>query len=407
MIEFFEKLFDSEFMPHGGCYFWQPEILWLHVGSDALIALAYYSIPAALWYFVKKREDLKFSWIFVMFGAFIFACGTTHLLGMWTTWHSTYRLEGVVKLATAGISVVTAAVLWPLIPRALALPSPRQLAASNQALQDEILERQRAEQRARTHLEQLAHVDRINSLGEMSASLGHELHQPLGAIVNFARGCERTLAAGGDPAELEGILRKITAQAERAAEIVRRTRAFSSRRELQRQPVDMNAMLSEVADLVNAVTRQHGAEIRIERMSGLPPILLDRIQIQQVVVNLVKNGIEAMADAPADRRLLKIYARHLGSPEAADEGAEDDGAWFELNVVDQGGDRLPEDLEKLFAPFYSTKTDGMGMGLAISRSIVEAHGGRLFAVPNQFEGLTFRLQIPLTSPSDERPEDPA
>lgn len=169
MIEFFEKLFDSELMPHGGCYFWQPEILWLHVGSDALIALAYYSIPAALWYFVKKREDLKLSWIFVMFGAFIFACGTTHLLGMWSTWHSTYRLEGVVKLATAGISVVTAAVLWPLIPRALALPSPRQLAASNQALQDEILERQRAEERARTHLEQLAHVDRISSLGEIPA----------------------------------------------------------------------------------------------------------------------------------------------------------------------------------------------------------------------------------------------
>ena len=383
MFEFLRQLLESDFMPHGSCYFWQPEILWLHTVSDALIALAYYSIPAALWYFVKKREDLTFSWIFVLFGAFIFACGTTHLLGLWTTWHATYRLEGMVKLLTAIISVGTAIVLWPLIPRALALPSPRQLEASNRALQKEIKERQLAEQQARLHLEQLAHVDRMGTLGEMAASIGHELHQPLGAIVNFANGCERSLAAGSEPQDLAGVLKKISQQAERAAEIVRRTRAFSSRRALQNQSTDLNELLHEVADLLDVLVRQSQVEVVFDLEPDLPKVLLDRIQMQQVVVNLVKNGIEAMEDLPKERRRLSIQSRPTS------EGG------LEILVTDRGRGSSLQEIERLFEPFYSTKADGMGMGLAISRSITEAHGGTLAATDNPDHGLTFRITLPI------------
>jgi len=138
MIEFFQKLFDSDFMPHGHCYLMRPEIIWLHVTSDALITMAYFSIPITLIYFIRKRRDLPFHWIFVMFGVFIFACGTTHLLEIWSVWHGTYRLSGLVKVVTAIASIGTAIMLVKLIPQALTLPTPT-------ALEKKIEERQRAE----------------------------------------------------------------------------------------------------------------------------------------------------------------------------------------------------------------------------------------------------------------------
>ena len=113
MREFITKLFSSnEFMPHGHCIYWKPEVLWLHVGSDILTAMAYFSIPISLLVFVRKRKDLNFSWVFVMFGIFILACGTTHTLDAWTMWNPAYRLEGVVKAITALASIGTAVSLW-------------------------------------------------------------------------------------------------------------------------------------------------------------------------------------------------------------------------------------------------------------------------------------------------------
>jgi signal transduction histidine kinase len=127
MKEFLEKLFSSDYMPHGYCYLWKPDIVWLHAVSDGLIMFSYYVIPVLLIYFVLKRRDLPFHWMFVMFGVFIFGCGTTHLMEIWTLWHGTYRLSGVVKAITAGASLATAAALFPMIPKALAIPSPEAL----------------------------------------------------------------------------------------------------------------------------------------------------------------------------------------------------------------------------------------------------------------------------------------
>src|SRR5580698_257346 len=145
MNEFVEKLFSSDFMGHGYCYLWRPEIIWLHAISDALITLAYYFIPIMLVYLVRKRVDLPFHWMFFMFGLFILSCGTTHAMEIWTLWHGTYRLAGVIKAITAGASIATAAALVPMIPRALMLPSPSQLRAANLGLEREIAERTRAE----------------------------------------------------------------------------------------------------------------------------------------------------------------------------------------------------------------------------------------------------------------------
>jgi PAS domain S-box-containing protein len=145
MIEFLRRLFSSDFMGHGYCYLWKPDIIWLHAVSDGLIALAYYVIPVSLVYFVRKRRDLPFHWMFFMFGMFIFGCGTTHAMEIWTLWHGTYRLAGVIKALTAAASVATAVALVPLIPRALLLASPAQLRAKNLELENEIAERRRTE----------------------------------------------------------------------------------------------------------------------------------------------------------------------------------------------------------------------------------------------------------------------
>lgn len=147
MMEFLSNFFStSQFIPHGHCYLWKPELVWLHLVSDVLTGLAYYSIPLMLVYFVRKRQDMPFGWIFLMFGIFIVACGTTHLMDVWTLWYPTYWLSGLLKAITAFVSVLTAIELVPLIPQVLALPSPAQLEVANCQLAKEIAERIRTEE---------------------------------------------------------------------------------------------------------------------------------------------------------------------------------------------------------------------------------------------------------------------
>lgn len=142
-------LSTGPFIPHGHCYLWKPSLVWLHASSDTLIATAYYSIPVTLFYFVRRRRDLPFNWIFLLFAAFIVACGTTHIAEIWTLWYPTYWLSGSIKAITAGISAFTAIQLVPLVPQALALPSPEQLEQTNRALEEQIQQRIRVEEELR------------------------------------------------------------------------------------------------------------------------------------------------------------------------------------------------------------------------------------------------------------------
>jgi PAS domain S-box-containing protein len=143
---------SANFMPHGYCYMWDPSIVWLHVISDGFIALSYFSIPLALIYLVRRRRDLPFNWIFWMFGFFIVGCGATHLMEIWTVWHASYRLAGVIKAITAAVSAATAVMLVPLLPKAIALPSAEQLRAVNDELHQQVVERQRVEHELRETL---------------------------------------------------------------------------------------------------------------------------------------------------------------------------------------------------------------------------------------------------------------
>jgi PAS domain S-box-containing protein len=160
MLALLAEWFLGQFIPHGHCYLWKPGLVSLHVISDSLIAFSYYSIPLSLLYFVRKRRDLPFDWIFLLFGAFIVACGTTHILEVWTLWHPYYWLSGFIKAITAAVSLCTAVLLVPLIPKALALPSPAQLEQANRQLENEIRERLAAETELQRALQQLRfHVE--------------------------------------------------------------------------------------------------------------------------------------------------------------------------------------------------------------------------------------------------------
>ena len=178
-----ELLGPTNLLPHGFCLLWDTNLVWLHMVSDGIITLAYYSIPFGLVYFVRRRQDLAFHWIFLLFGIFIFACGTTHVMNIWTLWQPLYVLEGGIKLLTASASIATAIILVPLIPKALALPSPSQLAVTNQTLLQQIHERERVEallQRSNAELERRVQ-ERTADLANTIAALQNEIAERLRA----------------------------------------------------------------------------------------------------------------------------------------------------------------------------------------------------------------------------------
>ena len=401
MMSHIEAIRSSMFMPHGMCYLWQPEVLWLHAASDTVIAVSYYLIPIALVYFVRKRRDLPFNWMFVLFGIFIFGCGTTHVMGVWTIWNANYWIDGFVKAGTAVASIVTAILLWQLIPAMLALPSPEQLRRANEELAREIVERRRAEaelQRARDDLEnrvqqrttellvlqnELAHVVRVTTMGELAASIAHEVNQPLTAVITNANACQRWLAANPpNTEEAHASLARILRDGERAGEIVKRIRAFLKKSSPQPGPADINDLVTEALTLVGDASRRHQVDIKADLEREIPTVKADRVQLQQVVLNLVMNAIEAMSEVSDRPRRLTITSR------ASDTGE------VVVRVADTGAGVTPSVVTKVFDPFYTTKPSGMGMGLSVSRSIVESYGGRIRAAANHGPGATFEFTLP-------------
>ncbi len=251
-------------------------------------------------------------------------------------------------------------------------------------------DRHRAEEQARQHLQSLAHVSRVSSMGEMASAIAHEINQPLTAIANYAYACLRLLRGGratGDEA-LE-VMQRVASEAERAGEIVRKMRSFVRGEEGQVTAVDANFLVAEVLQLAAPEARQSGVELAQALAPGLPEVLADSIQIQQVLLNLVRNAVEAIVAGDSAQRTVRI------------ETARGEPGFVEIQVSDTGPGLAREALEKVFEPFHTTKPDGIGIGLALSRSIVDAHGGRLWASASPGGGATFHLTLPIATAPEE------
>jgi PAS domain S-box-containing protein len=230
---------------------------------------------------------------------------------------------------------------------------------------------------------ELAHVTRVMTLGELTASIAHEVNQPLAAIVADANASLNWLAASPpDLGSVREALDAIVKDGHRASEVIRRVRQLATKTSPQKARLDMNDVIRDVVPLIGTEMRSHEVSLRIDLAPALPPVLADRVQLQQVLINLVMNGIEAMTSVDGRSRELAIRSQ----PEDDDHvvvAVQDAGVGIDAQKTDQ-----------LFSAFYTTKPDGMGMGLSISRSIIEAHGGRLWATPNPDHGATFHFALP-------------
>jgi two-component system sensor kinase FixL len=247
---------------------------------------------------------------------------------------------------------------------------------------DDITDGRRAELEARESRERLTHVSRLATMGEMASGISHELNQPLAAIANYASAATRLLASGSqDQGDVLEALRQISSQALRAGEIIRRLRSLARHSVTERQLSDVNEVIEELKTLTRADARAHDVPVRFDLAPGLPPVSIDRIQIQQVLLNLLRNSIDALEDTPADQRDVVIRS---GADAAGD---------LTVTVADTGPGVPANVRERLFMPFVTSKASGTGLGLAISKTIVEAHGGRLEYRPVEGQGAAFVVTL--------------
>jgi two-component system sensor kinase FixL len=247
----------------------------------------------------------------------------------------------------------------------------------------DISDRVAAQARANKLQQELSHVARLSAMGEIASMIVHELNQPLTAIANFGEAAKRLLEADGDQRRAAGFMEKSVAQAHRASEMIRRLRSFVSRSPGEMEPIAVNEVVRDAARLALIGAADQHIRTGFELAADLPEVTADRIQVQQVVVNLIRNGIDAMLEAPAGREAELVVETRTDA----------DGAVL-ISVADTGPGIAPEVAADLFDPFVTTKKGGMGIGLSVSRSIVEAHGGRIWAEPVPGGGTRFRFTLP-------------
>ena len=250
------------------------------------------------------------------------------------------------------------------------------------ALREQLTERKRADEALREAQVELAHVTRVTTIGGLAAAIAHEINQPLAAVITNGSACLRWLA-GTTPNldEARQAVGRIIRDGNRASDVIAKIRALLRKTGTEKERLDMNDVIREVVALAQSEIRRNGVALRAQLEGNIPPVLGDRVQLQQVVLNLIMNGIEAMS-AVGDRPRELIISTQSGEIDQVHVTVQDSGIGLD-----------PKSMERIFDAFYTTKSEGMGMGLAISRSIVENHDGRLWAVPNDGPGATFQFTL--------------
>jgi PAS domain S-box-containing protein len=498
----------SGLTPHGFCLLWEPGLIWTHALSDSAIGLAYYTIPLALVIVARRRRDLVFRPVFALFAAFIVLCGTVHWLDLVTLWVPAYGLQGVVKVATAATSVVTAITLWRLLPQALSLPSPAQLKHANQALQEserrhrasfqhspvplhtldgdgivtgvsqswlellgypeaevvgqpieafwpkgaaawgmadkprlfqtgevrdaeqrfchrngtavetlvssrlerregtvwivcvliDVTARKQAESALQASEERLRQAQKMEAVGQLTGGIAHDFNNMLQGIGGCLELMERRIAEGraAEAARYVGPARQ---SVDRAAGLTHRMLAFARRQTLQPRPLDPNALVTGMADLLRG-SMGPGIMVRYDLQENVGWALCDSNQLESALLNLAINARDAMPQGGT----LTISTAHraIGSPHGGTEPdmAEAEtaapGLYVEIAVSDTGFGMTPEIIAHAYEPFFTTKPIGQGTGLGLSQiyGFVRQSGGVVLLRSAVNKGTTVRLLLP-------------
>lgn len=376
--------FDT-FMPHGMCYMWRWDMLLLHVGSDLLIALAYFTIPAALLVLLRKRPDVPKP-IFRLFVAFIMLCGITHLLSVVVVWEPIYLIQGLAKLATAIVSITTAIILWPLIPKIIAMPSVQDLETRNSEIAD--LNRRLEE--------------RLDSLTAMAGGVSHEFNNLLTVI---SGNVELLQNHDFSPDEQQKLF-AIAKASRRCTDICAKMMAYSGKGHFVLEEFDLGHFVNQAK-----LRAPDHCKLTIDTQSHLSPVQASRRQMQQLLETLVENAGEAIADkATADGEIEVAVTQTLLTESDLEEVQFETnakaGSYVVLEVSDNGSGMEEELIPRIFDPYFSTRFTGRGLGLAAVQGIVRGHDACLFLATAVGQGTKIRIAFPAADASTEQYRSP-
>ena len=364
----------SDYMAHGFCFSWETPLVWLHVASDIVTGIAYYSIPLAMFYFAAKRRDLPFYNILILFATFILACGTTHFFAAYTVFEPLYWEEGYVKAFTAIISLFSAILLIPLIPKAIALPSLPRALADNQELNtqlnrrvDELRATTRTLEKANDEKEQLIHQlqDKTTELERFIYTISHDLKSPLITISGFLGFLEKDFTSR----DLDGFrstLGRISQASERMKQLLDELLELSriGRKISPPQTFSLGDLVRDAMEIVSGRISSSGTVVEIE--TALPDVRADRQRLLQVFENLIDNAVKFSSASPSPHVWIGVRRDN------------DEKVYY---VRDNVAGIEPQYLEKVFELFekLDPRSSGTGVGLAICKRIIEIHGGRFWA----------------------------
>ena len=411
--------YDNGFMPHGYCMLWDPWLFWSHAMSDAVIAVSYFSIPAALVFFAIRRTDFEYRWILYLFGAFIVCCGLSHLFGIWTLWIPSYGAEGIVKVFTALVSMATAVLLWPLLPKVIALPSTGDLVRSNRDLAREVSQRLIAQQELQTlygELEQrvadrtaelqernrelaLA-TDRANEANEAKSRflsmMSHEFRTPLHGITSMAGLLSETDLDRKQREYIQTVDRSSQALTNIVDDILDFAKADAGRLTLVSEPVDIVALCEDVVASMAPIAHERGLDIATVFFDRfVPDVFMDGARLRQVLTNLVGNAVRYSDEGSID--VCVGLSKRNGSP------------ILRVSVEDTGIGIPPEKIDTIFERFTQVSDDdldnvrgGTGLGLAISKRLVELMGGSIRVTSEVGVGSEFVVTLPVEIASESK-----
>jgi signal transduction histidine kinase/ActR/RegA family two-component response regulator len=397
MLERVQQFFSTDYLPpHGYCFMWVPEIVWLHVVANALIAIAYFSIPLALWQFARKRQDIPFNRVFILFATFITLCGLTHVFGIAVLWWPAYGIEGLVMLATGLVSAATALFVWRILPNAMKLPSPTELEVINRQLNAAKVEIEQTVRERTAELEQAnaellfarQRADEANAAkSNFLANMSHEIRTPMNAVVGIADLLTRTGPLNEQQQQFVSTLQtSAAALLDLLNDLLDIEKIEADAIELEQIPFNIHQLVGDVAHVMSVRAQQKQLALRIDNQTDQSMFVGDPLRIRQVLMNLVSNSVKFTHQGEI---VLGVAYSNEGSPQ------------LRLTVADTGIGIPAEKQPQIFDQFVqadssvSRQYGGSGLGLAIVKRLVALMGGDISLKSATGEGTTFTIALPL------------